>query len=155
ASRILDGVQNDLLIVTRSEGRARKQALTDRGARTLQIDAQAEGGISLRALLRHLGRQDITSGVLEAGARLNRSALAADVVDKLYLFQAPRFLGPGAVPMLAGAHASSLPRLLRYHTERVEEDTLTEGYISDPWELPFNSETASQACVSDLKAITV
>jgi diaminohydroxyphosphoribosylaminopyrimidine deaminase/5-amino-6-(5-phosphoribosylamino)uracil reductase len=134
-SRILDGVQDDLLIVSRSEDRARQQALTDRGARILQIDAQAEGGISLRALLQHLGQQDITSVMIEAGARLNRSALAADVVDKLYLFQAPRFLGPDAVPMLAGAHAASLPRLLRYQTERVEEDTLTEGYIHDPWEM--------------------
>lgn len=154
ASRILDGVQDDLLIVTRSEDRARQQALTDRGARILKIDAQAEGGISLRALVQHLGQQDITSVMIEAGARLNRSTLAADVVDKLYLFQAPRFLGPGAVPMLAGAHAASLPRLLRYQTERIEEDTLIEGYIHDPWELPFTSETASQAGSSSMKAST-
>jgi diaminohydroxyphosphoribosylaminopyrimidine deaminase/5-amino-6-(5-phosphoribosylamino)uracil reductase len=95
--------------------------------------------------LQHLGQQDITSVMIEAGARLNRSALAADVVDKLYLFQAPRFLGPGAVPMLTGAHAASLPRLLRSHTERVEEETLTEGYIHDPWELPFSSQTGSSS----------
>jgi riboflavin biosynthesis pyrimidine reductase len=57
------------------------------------------------------------------------------VVDKLYLFQAPRFLGSDAVPMLAGAHATSLPRLLHYRTERIEEDTLIEGYIHDPWGL--------------------
>jgi diaminohydroxyphosphoribosylaminopyrimidine deaminase / 5-amino-6-(5-phosphoribosylamino)uracil reductase len=135
ASRILEGVQDDLLIVTRSEDSARQHALSDRGARILKIDAQADGGISLRALLQHLGQQEIASVMIEAGARLNRSALVADVVDKLYLFQAPRFLGPEAVPMLAGAHATSLPRLLRYRTERMEEDTLTEGYIHDPWEL--------------------
>jgi diaminohydroxyphosphoribosylaminopyrimidine deaminase / 5-amino-6-(5-phosphoribosylamino)uracil reductase len=135
ASRILDGVQDDLLIVTRSEDHTRQQALTGRGARILRIDAQAEGGISLRALLEHLGHEDIASVMIEAGARLNRSALVADVVDKLYLFQAPRFLGSDAVPMLAGAHATSLPRLLHYRTERIEEDTLIEGYIHDPWEL--------------------
>ena len=145
ASRILEDVQDDLLIVTRSEDGARQTALTDRGARILKIDAQAEGGISLRALLAHLGQQDITSVMIEAGARLNRSALVADVVDKLYLFQAPRFLGPDAVPMLAGAHATSLPRLLRYRTERIEEDALIEGYIHDPWELPFSLDTASRA----------
>jgi diaminohydroxyphosphoribosylaminopyrimidine deaminase/5-amino-6-(5-phosphoribosylamino)uracil reductase len=135
ASRMLQGVQDDLLIVTRSEDHARQQALIDRGARILKIDAQAEGGISLRALLEHLGHEDIASVMIEAGARLNRSALVADVVDKLYLFQAPRFLGPDAIPMLAGAHATSLPRLLHYRTGRIEEDTLTEGYIHDPWEL--------------------
>jgi diaminohydroxyphosphoribosylaminopyrimidine deaminase/5-amino-6-(5-phosphoribosylamino)uracil reductase len=135
ASRILDVVQDDLLIVTRSEDGVRARALTDRGARILRMDAQADGGISLRALLKHLGEQDITSVMIEAGARLNRSALAADTVDKLYLFQAPRFLGPGSVPMLDGAPATSLPHLLRYHTERIEEDLLIAGYVHDPWEL--------------------
>jgi diaminohydroxyphosphoribosylaminopyrimidine deaminase/5-amino-6-(5-phosphoribosylamino)uracil reductase len=134
-SRILEEVQDDLLIITRSEDDIRRQALTARGARILAIDAQAEGGISLRALFEYLGQQEITSVMIEAGARLNRSALAADAVDKLYLFQAPRFLGPESVPMLAGPHATTLPRLLRYSTERIEEDTLIAGYFHDPWEL--------------------
>jgi diaminohydroxyphosphoribosylaminopyrimidine deaminase / 5-amino-6-(5-phosphoribosylamino)uracil reductase len=134
-SRILDGVEDDLVIVTRSEDNIRRQALTARGARFLAIDAQAEGGISLRALLEYLGQQEITSVMIEAGARLNRSALVADAVDKLYLFQAPRLLGPESVPMLAGPHATTLPHLLRYSTERIENDTLIAGYFHDPWEL--------------------
>ena len=134
-SRILEGIEDDLLIITRSEDDMRRQALTARGARILAIDAQAEGGISLRALFEYLGQQEITSVMIEAGARLNRSALVADAVDKLYLFQAPRFLGPESVPMLAGAHATGLPHLLRYSTERIEEDTLVAGYFHDPWEL--------------------
>ena len=134
-SRILEDVQDDLVIITRSEDDLRRQALTARGARILAIDRQAEGGISLRALLEYLGQQEITSVMIEAGARLNRSALVADAVDKLYLFQAPRFLGPESVPMLAGPHATTLPHLLRYSTERIENDTLIAGYFHDPWEL--------------------
>jgi diaminohydroxyphosphoribosylaminopyrimidine deaminase/5-amino-6-(5-phosphoribosylamino)uracil reductase len=118
---------------------ARQHSLTARGARVLKLDAEPEGGISLRALLEYLGGQQILSVMIEAGAQLNRSALAADVVDKLYLFQSPRFLGPGSVPMLRGAPAATLPRLLRYSTERVDDDTLTAGYIHDPWELPATS----------------
>jgi diaminohydroxyphosphoribosylaminopyrimidine deaminase/5-amino-6-(5-phosphoribosylamino)uracil reductase len=137
-SRILEGIEDDLLIITRgggtrSEDVTRRQALIARGARILTIDAQADGGISLRALLQKLGEQDITSVLIEAGARLNRSALVTDSVDKLYLFQAPRFLGPGSVPMLAGAEATGLPHLMRYRTERIAEDTLIAGYIHDPW----------------------
>lgn len=135
ASRILDGVNDDLLVVTRSEDQARRQALTASGARILSIETQADGGISLRALLQHLGEQSIISVMVEAGGRVNRSVLSADLVDKLYLFQAPRFLGPGAVPMLAGAHATALPRLLRYRTERLQDDMLIEGYVRDPWEI--------------------
>jgi diaminohydroxyphosphoribosylaminopyrimidine deaminase / 5-amino-6-(5-phosphoribosylamino)uracil reductase len=134
-SHILSGVEDDLLIVTRSEDTARQRALTDRGARVLKIDAQAEGGISLRALLEYLGKQEIVSVMIEAGARINHSAMAADIVDKLYLFQSPRFLGPGSVPMLAGKPTDSLPpRLLRHSTERIEEDTLIAGYLHDPWQ---------------------
>jgi diaminohydroxyphosphoribosylaminopyrimidine deaminase/5-amino-6-(5-phosphoribosylamino)uracil reductase len=138
-SRMLQGVEGDLLVVTRSENMARQHSLTARGARVLKLDAEPEGGISLRALLEYLGGQQILSVMIEAGAQLNRSALAADVVDKLYLFQSPRFLGPGSVPMLRGAPAATLPRLLRYSTERVDDDTLTAGYIHDPWELPATS----------------
>ena len=133
-SRILENVADDLVIVTRSEDDARRQALTARGARVLKLDAQAEGGISLRALLQYLGEQEILSVLIEAGARLNHSALATDVVDKLYLFQSPRFLGPGSVPMLAGTPAARLPRLLRYSPELLDEDMLIAGYVRDPWE---------------------
>jgi diaminohydroxyphosphoribosylaminopyrimidine deaminase/5-amino-6-(5-phosphoribosylamino)uracil reductase len=146
-SRILDGVNDDLLVITRSEGRAtrseehaRREALTARGARILSIEAQADGGISLRALLQHLGEQSITSVMFEAGARVNHSVLAADLVDKLYLFHAPRFLGPEAVPMLAGSRATALPRLLRYRTERLEQDLLIEGYVHDPWEVLIRAQ---------------
>jgi diaminohydroxyphosphoribosylaminopyrimidine deaminase/5-amino-6-(5-phosphoribosylamino)uracil reductase len=132
-ARILQSVEGDLLIVTRSEDAAREQALAERGARILKLDAQAEGGFSLRALFQHLGKQDIISVMMEAGARLNRGALAADVVDKLYLFQSPRFLGPGSVPMFAGSPAATLPRLLRYSTQRIEDDSLIAGYFHDPW----------------------
>jgi diaminohydroxyphosphoribosylaminopyrimidine deaminase/5-amino-6-(5-phosphoribosylamino)uracil reductase len=132
-ARILEHVQNDLLIVTRSEDPQRRAALEARGARVLTVDTQQEGGISLRALLQHLGQADITSVMIEGGGRLNRSALVAAVVDKLYLFQAPRFLGPEAIPMIGGASTSSLPRLLRYKVERIDEDLLLAGYLRDPW----------------------
>jgi diaminohydroxyphosphoribosylaminopyrimidine deaminase/5-amino-6-(5-phosphoribosylamino)uracil reductase len=71
--------------------------------------------------------------MIEGGGRLNRSALVAAVVDKLYLFQAPRFLGPEAIPMIGGASTNSLPRLLRYKVERIDEDLLLAGYLRDPW----------------------
>jgi diaminohydroxyphosphoribosylaminopyrimidine deaminase/5-amino-6-(5-phosphoribosylamino)uracil reductase len=138
-SRLLKVVEDDLLVVTRSEDMARRQALIARGARVLKLDAEAEGGISLRPLFEYLGGQEILSVMIEAGARLNRSALAADVVDKLYLFQSPRFLGPGSVPMIDGAPAATLPRLLRYSTEQVDQDMLLAGYFHDPWELLASS----------------
>jgi diaminohydroxyphosphoribosylaminopyrimidine deaminase/5-amino-6-(5-phosphoribosylamino)uracil reductase len=132
-SRILQHVHDDLLIVTLNPEQKKHNALLARGARTLAIEAQGEGGISLRALLDFLGAQELTSVLIEAGSRLNRSALALDLVHRLYLFQSPRFLGPDAVPMLAGPQAAALPRLHRYRTERLDDDLLIEGYVHDPW----------------------
>lgn len=129
-----DDLLDDLLIVTRSTDKTQQQALTSRGARVLVLEAQPEGGLPLRALLEQLATQDITSVLIEGGARLNHSALAAGVVDKLALFQAPRFLGADAVPMLAGPDGANLPRLQRYSVERLDQDLLIEGYIRDPWE---------------------
>ena len=134
ASRILQDIHDDLVIVTRSEDGARRQPLEERGARILTLDAQSESGLPLRALLEQLGTQDITSVLIEAGARLNRSALAANLVDKLALFQAPHFLGPDAVPMFASPNASPLPGLRRYRVQRLDQDILIEGYLRDPWE---------------------
>lgn len=133
-SRILQSVQDDLLIVTRDTDGTKHNALIARGARILPIDAQGQGGISLGALLDYLGSQEITSVLIEAGAHLNHSVLAADLVHKLYLFQAPTFLGPEALHMLAGEPVSSLPQLLRYRTERLDDDLLIEGYLHDPWQ---------------------
>lgn len=134
SSHILEGVKGDLLIVTRSEDPEQQRALIERGARILVVDSQSEGGISLRAVLRELGKQDITSVMLEAGARLNHSTLVTNLADKLYIFQAPRFLGAKAMPMLAGEYSPMLPQIQRYNIERIGEDMLFTGYVRDPWD---------------------
>jgi len=47
----------------------------------------------LKAVLKELGRRETLSVLLEAGPSLNGSALAAKIVDKLFLFYAPKIAG--------------------------------------------------------------
>lgn len=129
---LLHESHDDLLIVTRSDDAKRRAEIEARGARVLQVEPQQEGGISLRAVLDQLAQQDITSVLIEAGARLNRTALSSGVVNKLLLFQAPRFLGSHAVPMLDG-EPPSVPALQRVTIETLGEDRLLTGYFRDPW----------------------
>ncbi len=131
-AKLLQNADDDLLVVTRSEDAERRAALEARGARVLLLEAQQEGGISLRALLDQLGQRDITSLLIEGGARLNRAALDSGLVSKLYLFEAPRYLGSRAVPMLEG-EPPSLPALQRRTTEQLGDDLLLTGYYRDPW----------------------
>src|SRR5207245_1100335 len=46
-----------------------------------------------RAVAEEVGRREILSALLEAGGELNAAALAAGVVDKMFLFYAPRMAG--------------------------------------------------------------
>ena len=47
----------------------------------------------LRAVIAELGRREILSVLLEAGATLNSAALAAGIVDKMRVFLAPKIAG--------------------------------------------------------------
>jgi diaminohydroxyphosphoribosylaminopyrimidine deaminase/5-amino-6-(5-phosphoribosylamino)uracil reductase len=133
SARLLANVADDLLVVTRSENEERRRELLKRGARLLEIDTQEEGGISLRALLAKLGEQNITSVMVEGGARINRSVLLSDSADKLCLFYAPTFLGADAVPVLSIGQQARWPRLTDYQLRRYGSDFAVEGCLRDPW----------------------
>ena len=47
----------------------------------------------LRKVVEELGRREMLSVLLEAGATLNSSALAAGIVDKMRVFLAPKIAG--------------------------------------------------------------
>jgi diaminohydroxyphosphoribosylaminopyrimidine deaminase/5-amino-6-(5-phosphoribosylamino)uracil reductase len=51
------------------------------------------GQLALKSVLRELGRRELLHVLLEAGPRLNGSALAANLVDRLFLFYAPKIAG--------------------------------------------------------------
>lgn len=63
-------------------------------------------GLDLHALLRDLARRGATSVLCEGGGRVAASLLAGDLVDRLYHFVAPVFLGPDATPAFPFAAAA-------------------------------------------------
>lgn len=54
-----------------------------------------DGRLDLGAVLDELGRRGVNELHVEAGAQLNGALLAADLVDELLLYLAPKLLGPG------------------------------------------------------------
>jgi len=79
--------------------------------------------------LRSLALEGVQTLLLEGGPTLAASFFAADLVDKLLLFVAPKLAGegPGLVAGLAAPVA-----LKRLSTEQVGEDVLLEAYVHDP-----------------------
>jgi diaminohydroxyphosphoribosylaminopyrimidine deaminase/5-amino-6-(5-phosphoribosylamino)uracil reductase len=100
---------------------------------TIEMDGRPD----LPAILRRLGQLEITSLIIEGGATVNWAALAANVVDKVFLYYAPKILaGTGSVPFAAGAgfrHMSQAAQVKRLHLHRFGEDFAVEGYVRDPY----------------------
>jgi diaminohydroxyphosphoribosylaminopyrimidine deaminase/5-amino-6-(5-phosphoribosylamino)uracil reductase len=84
---------------------------------------------SLKDELRTLAHEGVQTLLLEGGPTLAASFFAADLVDKLLLFVAPKLAGdgPGLVTGLPAPVA-----LTRLRTEQVGEDALLEAYVHDP-----------------------
>jgi diaminohydroxyphosphoribosylaminopyrimidine deaminase/5-amino-6-(5-phosphoribosylamino)uracil reductase len=88
------------------------------------------GRIDLDAVLAELGRREILSVLLEAGPTLNGAALAAGIVNKLFLFYAAKISGESRVPF-AIAPNLKLPPLQKIRTQSFGPDIAMEGYLQD------------------------
>jgi diaminohydroxyphosphoribosylaminopyrimidine deaminase/5-amino-6-(5-phosphoribosylamino)uracil reductase len=98
----------------------------------------ADGRPDMGSMMRRLGEMQITSLLIEGGALINWAALAAGVVDKVFLYYAPRILaGMGSVPFARGAgfrHMGEAAHVQHVAIHHFGEDFAVEGYISDPYD---------------------
>jgi diaminohydroxyphosphoribosylaminopyrimidine deaminase / 5-amino-6-(5-phosphoribosylamino)uracil reductase len=101
-------------------------------------EPRSDGRPDLRHIVRRLGELEITSVLIEGGALVNWAALAADVVDKVFLYYAPKILaGSGSVPFAAGSgfhQLSEAAQVKDITLHRFGIDFAVEGYIHDPYE---------------------
>lgn len=75
----------------------RIEALSAAGVRVLRVPRDRDR-IDLRHGIRTLGEEGVQTIFAEGGAELAGALLRLDLVQRLYIFLAPLFLGPGAVP---------------------------------------------------------
>jgi diaminohydroxyphosphoribosylaminopyrimidine deaminase / 5-amino-6-(5-phosphoribosylamino)uracil reductase len=130
ASRIVRTADDDLLVFTR-------EALVSKRARRLQkagveiIQARSRGGrVDLESVLVELGRREILSVLLEAGPTLNGAALGASIIDKLFLFYAPKIAGDNRVPF-AVAPKLNLAPVQQVRSQFFGPDFAVEAYLHD------------------------
>ena len=131
--------KDDVLVFCSSASDQKKAELEKLGVRieiipTIEIDGRPD----LPAILHRLGQLEITSLMIEGGASVNWAGLAANVVDKVFLYYAPKILaGTGSIPFAAGAgfrHMSQAVQVRHLHLYRFGEDFAVEGYLRDPYE---------------------
>lgn len=92
-SKMVTSCQDDVLIVTTSAANMdRKKALEAAGVQVEILDGN-DGRTDMNALLDWLGERKYLSLMIEAGSMVNWAALESGVVDRVFLYYAPKILG--------------------------------------------------------------
>lgn len=137
-SRVAQTAKDDVLVFCSFAEEKRKQQLQERGIQVEQVAAAGvDGRPEMQAMCKRLAEREITSVMIEGGALVNWAALASGIVDKVFLYYAPKILaGTGAVPFAAGPGFRSMreaAHLRSFRLHRFGEDFAVEGYLRDPY----------------------
>jgi diaminohydroxyphosphoribosylaminopyrimidine deaminase / 5-amino-6-(5-phosphoribosylamino)uracil reductase len=119
------------VLCTRSAAARRRRALEGVGARVLEVPAR-RGRVDLRRALRRLAREGLTELLVEGGGGLAAALLAAELVDEVHWFSAPRLLGSDGRPALGPLGVRRLaraPELAVVSVRRVGRDVHLIGRL--------------------------
>jgi diaminohydroxyphosphoribosylaminopyrimidine deaminase/5-amino-6-(5-phosphoribosylamino)uracil reductase len=133
-SRLVRSADNDVLVLTRAkENSPKARTLRRAGVEVVRLPGRGSRP-NLAEAISELGRREILSVLLEAGATLNSAALDAGIVDKMRVFYAPKVAGPPrkATGEIASRQQSRPARELHSVTiETFGPDFAIEGYFHD------------------------
>lgn len=133
AKVVTDKKAPTIIAVSSAAPAARIAALRSQDVEVMIVE-QTESGIDLRQLFQQLGARRITSILVEGGAAINASVLAANLIDKVHFFIAPKIIGGQMAPgPVAGSGAESVDQAIMLEdtsTQILGGDILINGYIT-------------------------
>jgi diaminohydroxyphosphoribosylaminopyrimidine deaminase/5-amino-6-(5-phosphoribosylamino)uracil reductase len=137
-SRLVKTAKDDVLIFCSFAEEKKRRLLEERGIRVEQVPlGSSDGRPDLAKIAARLGELEVTSLLIEGGALVNWTALAAGVVDKIFLYYAPKILaGGGSVPFAGGEGFRRLSEAAQVRDivlHRFGEDFAVEGYLRNPY----------------------
>lgn len=122
---------SDLIVFCSAAPAQKKSQLEHLGVRVEVIKSEFGNRPDLPAVLHRLAQLEITSLMIEGGSTINGTALAANLVDKVILYYAPRLFGAGATPFASGIEQTIGIKRVQLH--RFGDDVAVEGYLRDPY----------------------
>jgi diaminohydroxyphosphoribosylaminopyrimidine deaminase / 5-amino-6-(5-phosphoribosylamino)uracil reductase len=129
---IREGPHRTLIATTESSRSARLGELQELGAEVWTVGAQGkQAGVDLKELLGLLGRQGVASVLVEGGAGLITSFLAAGLADRLVVVVAPKLIGRGieAVGDLGIRNVSDAIMLSSVKTHKLGPDIVFDARL--------------------------
>jgi diaminohydroxyphosphoribosylaminopyrimidine deaminase/5-amino-6-(5-phosphoribosylamino)uracil reductase len=133
-SNLVRTANEDVLVFTRAkEDSTKARALRRAGVEVVRLKNRGSQPDLVEAV-EELGRRNILSMLLEAGAILNSAAVAAGIVDKMRVFFAPKFAGSAGKSLRTGSASARLQSVKELQDVTIEPsgpDFAIEGYLRD------------------------
>ena len=132
-SRLASSCRDDVLVVTTSAGSDERRArLESKGVRVEVLEGP-DGRADLRAVTEWLAREKYLSLMIEAGSKVNWTALESGVADKIFFYYAPKILGGmQSLPVAGGVGRRRRADAIRFRDVRVLPITATE-FAVEAW----------------------
>lgn len=131
-SRVFEPEAPTWILAHREASFRKKFALEKAGAQVISFPGPRKE-VNLKEALSALGRRGITQLLVEGGGRVAGRFLSAGLVDEVYLFIAPFFLGgqeaPSTLQGKGWASPAEGPRLNRPEMTRMGDDWLIHGFL--------------------------
>lgn len=133
-ARLFKGVRpaDCVIAVTRKASPSKIKQFQNKGARVIICPAK-DGRVDLKWLLKALAKEEITSILMEGGAHVIGSALKQKLVDKLYIYVAPKIIGDqDALSSIVGVDTLNVGRAIRLKgltSRNIGQDILIIGYV--------------------------
>jgi diaminohydroxyphosphoribosylaminopyrimidine deaminase/5-amino-6-(5-phosphoribosylamino)uracil reductase len=133
-SKMARSAAGDVVVVATSASSAeRRKLLEGRGIRVLIFDGPG-GRADLGSLIDWLGRQRCLSLMIEAGSKVNWTALESGVVDRIFFYYGPKILGGlEALPLAGGLGRRRRADAIRIRGVTIHQippdEFAVEGYV--------------------------
>jgi diaminohydroxyphosphoribosylaminopyrimidine deaminase / 5-amino-6-(5-phosphoribosylamino)uracil reductase len=133
-SKMVRSAAADLVVVTTSASPAeRRRQVEARGVKVLVFDGRG-GRADLGSLIRWLAAERYLSLMIEAGSKLNWTALESGLVDRVFFYYGPKILGGlEALPLAGGIGRRRRSDAIRLHGITIHsippDEFAVEGYL--------------------------
>ncbi len=129
-SKVLINPKKVIIATTKDAPEHKVFTLEKLGTKVI-ILPNSRGMVDVTELMKRLGEMEITSILVEGGAKINASLLENGLVDKVFFFIAPKIAGNRQVSAIG--NLSELVRLKELTVEKIGEDILISGLVKGKW----------------------
>lgn len=128
-----DSKAKTIIVTGKSVPRKKIARIEEAGGIVLPVE-KVKGRVDLIKTIRLLGKMEITSIMIEGGSKINDSVLKSGIVDKFYLFLAPKIIGGSEAAGIVGGEGlkrlSDAVRLKDLSVRKLGSDLLIESYLN-------------------------